>query len=382
MASEHPRSRQRRYALGAIAAVIVVAAAGYGAWWALSGRYHETTDDAYVSGNLVRITPRVPGTVVAVLADDTDYVEPGQVLVRLDDTDARVALARAEADLGETVRRLRQAFEAVAESKARLSLREDSLRETREDLRRRSGEVAEQEAVSREEVGHARVTMHRADADVRLARAQLASAEAAVRGTTIDTHPATLAAVARLREAFLALARCRIEAPVGGYVARRSVQVGQQFAAGTPLMTVVPLDQLWVEANFKEDQLEGLRVGQPVELRSDLYGRDAVFHGRILGIGPGTGSVFSLLPPQNASGNWIKIVQRLPVRVSLDPAELRQHPLRIGLSLRADADIHDQGGAPLGRQAAVGRYEAPVPNADKEVDSLARRIIDANRGSR
>jgi membrane fusion protein (multidrug efflux system) len=376
------QSDQRKRVLVILAVVALLAGLAYFAWWALHGRYHETTDDAYVAGNQIRVTPRVPGTAVAVLADDSDYVKRGQVLVRLDDTDARVALDRSEADLADAVRRVRQGFDLVKEREANLALKQETLHQAEADLERRGGAAAEQEAVSQEEIEHARSAVTRARNDFQLTQAQFASAHAAVGGTTIDNHPAVMQAAARVRDAYLAGARCEIRAAENGYVAKRSVQVGQQVAVGVPLMALVPLDQLWVEANFKEDQLRRLRIGQPVELVSDLYGSDPVFHGTVAGLDPGTGAAFSLLPPQNASGNWIKIVQRLPVRVTLDPKELAEHPLLVGLSLKANVDTHDQGGSALATSASARHYETTVyDDAEKDADVVVRRIIAANRGS-
>ena len=374
-------NNKRKRALTFLAAAFVVIGIAYGAYWLLHGRYHETTDDAYVGGNLIRVTPRISGTIVAVLADDTDYVKRGQVLAKLDDADARLAVDRATADLAETVRRVRQAFNLVEERQAALALRQEALTQAEADLARRGGAAAEQEAVSKEEVDHAQLAARRAQSDLKLAQAQFAGAQAVVAGTNLADNPSVMSAAARLREAYLALARCEIRAAENGFVAKRSVQVGQQVAVGAALMALVPLDQLWVEANFKEDQLSRLRIGQPVEMVSDLYGSDAVFHGKVVGIAAGTGGVFSLLPPQNASGNWIKIVQRLPVRVALDAKELADHPLRVGLSLKADVDTHDQGGPALGTGTAAGGYESPVDQAaEAQADALVKKIVAANSG--
>ena len=376
-----PPDNKRKRALTFLAIAFIVTGIAYGAYWFLHSRYHETTDDAYVGGNLIRVTPRISGTVVSVLADDTDYVKRGQVLARLDDADARLGLDRAAADLAETVRRLRQSFNLVDERQAALSLKQEALTQAESDLTRRGGAAAIEEAVSKEEVDHAELAARRARADLKLAQAQLAGAQAVIAGTSLADNPSVMQAAARLREAYLTLARCEIRAPENGFVAKRSLQVGQQVAVGAALMAVVPLDQLWVEANYKEDQLRRLRIGQPVELVSDLYGSDAVFHGKVVGIAAGTGGVFSLLPPQNASGNWIKIVQRLPVRVTLDAGELTAHPLRVGLSLKADVDTHDQGGSALGTGATAGRYESAVDAAaEGQADTLVKKIIAANSG--
>lgn len=364
---------KRRRMLLILALVFLAAAIAWGVHWYVRGRNHESTDDAYVAGNLIRITPRVGGTVSAVLADDTDRVKQGQVLVRLDDTDARLALDKAEADLGQTVRRISQSFEARAQQAANLAVKQRNLEQAETDLARREKAVAVQ-AVSKEEADHARVARDKARDELALAKAQLAASEADTSGTTVQTHPAVKQAEARLREAWLTLKRCEIAAPADGEVAKRSVQIGQQVAAGTSLMALVPLNQLWVEANFKEDQLEGMQVGQPVSLVSDLYGGDFTFHGTVAGFSPGTGSVFSLLPAQNASGNWIKIVQRLPVRIALDPKELADHPLRVGLSMKAEVTTGAKGKP---ENLPPTRYEMPVEDI-KGADALIHSIVQAN----
>jgi membrane fusion protein (multidrug efflux system) len=368
---------KRKRLLSMLALAIAIAALAWGVHWYLHARNHEGTDDAYVAGNLVRVTPRVAGTVVAVLADDTDAVQQGQVLVRLDDTDARLALDKAEADLAETVRQIRQTFEARSEQAANLAVKQRNLAQAEADLARREQAVSVQ-AVSREEAEHARAARDKAKSELDLARAQLAAAEAAVAGTHVKTHPAVKQAEVRLREAWLALQRCAIRAPEAGQVAKRSVQVGQQVAPGTPLMAVVPTTQLWVEANFKEDQLDDVRVGQPVQLVSDLYGSGTTFHGTVVGLSPGTGSVFSLLPAQNASGNWIKIVQRLAVRIALDPRELAKYPLRVGLSMMVEVDTTGKGKA---QALPETRYAMPVEDT-RGADALIRAILRANTARR
>ncbi|MGA9992829.1 MAG: efflux RND transporter periplasmic adaptor subunit [Thiobacillaceae bacterium] len=371
---------KRKHLLLLLALVFVLAGMAWGAYWILFARYHETTDDAYVAGNLIRVTPREQGTVVAVLADDTDHVAHGQVLVRLDAADADIALQRTEAGLADAVRNVRQLFQARDQERANLALKERALEQAKADQLRRDRAVAAQ-VVSREEAEHAATAREQARLELRLTRAKLASAEASVGGTTLESHPAVKQAEAQLREAWLNRARCEVRAPDDGYVAKRSVQVGQQVDAGSALMAIVPLSQVWVEANFKEDQLRDIRIGQPVTLVSDLYGGGVKFHGKVTGLAAGTGSVFSLLPAQNASGNWIKIVQRLPVRVELDPKELIRRPLRVGLSMKADVDIHDQHGAVLASGTRAGRYVTAVyESADRKVDQLIQRIIDANRG--
>jgi membrane fusion protein (multidrug efflux system) len=377
-----PQPNHRKRTLLLILSAFILLGFTYGIWWLVHGRHHETTENANVSGNLIRITPRIAGTVVAVRVDDTDYVKQGQLLVALDDTDARIALTRAEATLGTTVRQVAQAFDLVVERQATVRLNEEALRQSQADFTRRT-DPAELKIVSQEESEHARSAVTRAEADLQLARAQLVSAQSAVNGTSLENHPAVLAVAAQLREAWVAVSRCQIRAADNGYIAKRSVQVGQQVAIGTPLMTLVPLDQLWVDANFKEDQLERLRLGQPAELVSDMYGSKVVFHGKVAGVAPGTGAIFSLLPPQNATGNWIKIVQRLPVRIALDAKEIAEHRLMAGLSMKITVDTGDQSGPALATETAGNYYETPVfDNATKDAEARIRQIIAANRGTR
>ncbi|MBW8366022.1 MAG: HlyD family efflux transporter periplasmic adaptor subunit [Rhizobium sp.] len=365
---------KRKRLLTMLALIFLIAGTIWGVRWFLYSRGHESTDDAYVAGNLVRATPRVAGSVVAVLADDTDFVKQGQVVVKLDDTDARLALAKAEADLGEIVRRISQTFEAHAQQTANLAVKQRTLEQAEADLVRRERAVAV-DAISREEAEHARAARDKARSELDLARAQLAASKAEVGGTSVATHPAVKQAEARLREAWLALNRCEIRAPSDGQVAKRSVQIGQQVAPGMALMAIVPMTQLWVEANFKEDQLKGMHIGQPVQLVSDLYGSGTIFHGTVAGLSPGTGSVFSLLPAQNASGNWIKIVQRLPVRITLDTKELAEHPLRVGLSMKVEVETAAAGKAD---SHPATRYVMPVEDA-AGADALIRSILRANQ---
>ena len=312
--------------------------------------------------------------------DNTDRVDAGQVLVRLDDTDARVALRDATAGLAQTVRQVRQLFEAVKQDQATVVLQQAELKQARQDLKRRLGLLAAH-SISDEEVAHARTTVDTTAAQLSLAQSKLAAARAEVAGVTVATHPAVRQAEARLRDAYLALQRCVIRAPVRGFVAMRSVQLGEQVTPGNALMAVVPLERLWVDANVKEDQLDHLRIGQPVVMHSDSFGDDVTFHGRLVGLAAGTGSAFALLPPQNASGNWIKIVQRLPVRVSLEPQELAAHPLRVGLSMNVTIDTHERHGAVLSKATpnTPARYVTDIYAAElNRVNTLIQCVVDGN----
>ncbi|KWR88102.1 HlyD family secretion protein [Cupriavidus sp. IDO] len=333
----------RKRLLALLGLTTALAAAGYGAYYYTVARFHEDTDDAYVNGNLVQLTPQVAGTVIAVNADDTQIVKAGEPVVTLDAADAKVALANAEASLGQTVRQISALYVNNDVLGATVQQRQADLARARDDLGRRT-EVAESGAVAAEDVAHARDAVKSAEAALETARQQLASNHALTDKTNVAEHPSVQAASAKVRDAYLANARNTLPAPVTGYVARRSVQVGQRVAPGNPLMAIVPLDGVWVDANFKEVQLKRIRIGQPVELHADLYGSSVTYHGKIVGFSAGTGSAFSALPAQNATGNWIKVVQRLPVRIQLDPAELREHPLQIGLSMQVDVETHQAAG--------------------------------------
>ena len=373
--------RNRGRALWLLLFLIVVIGASYWLWWKTTAQFEQTTDDAYVAGNVVMLTPEVAGTVIAIHADDTDLVRAGTSVVDLDKADLTVGLAQAAADLAKTVRDVRALYASTDQLKATLDAREADLARARDDLQRRQ-ELSATGAVSGEELQHARSAVTSGIASVAAARQAWAANRAQTDGTSIGSHPLVLAAAGRYRTAYLALHRASLIAPVTGYVAKRAVQVGQRVQPGAPLLAIVPLDQVWVDANLKEDQLRDLRIGQPVELVSDLYGKSVRFDGHVAGLGAGTGSVFAALPAQNATGNWIKVVQRLPVRIALDPKQLAEHPLRVGLSMRASVSTRDRSGATL---AAVPqptpRYEAPATDAVlAAADRAIAGIINANSG--
>lgn len=354
---------------------LCLAAAGllYGVYWLFYARYYVSTNDAYVSGNAVSITAREQGTVLAFHADDTQEVRQGQLLVELDPVKAKVAVDAAAADLARTVRAVRSAFSKVDQLRAQTEAARTALQQAADDYKRREGAGA---SVSHEELSHARDALATARANVAAMQGSLDQALAAVQGTHVADNPDVLAAEAHLRQAMVVFSHMRLIAPVSGQVAQRTVQLGEQVAPGTPLMTVVPLDSLWVDANFKESELSDIRVGQPVTVTADLYGSSVTYHGRVVGLGAGTGSAFALLPPQNASGNWIKIVQRVPVRIALDPAELRQHPLRIGLSVDVDVDVSDTSGAqPAGTPTAMRTVadDGGTAQADRMIETILKQ---------
>src|SRR5271154_892059 len=372
--------RTRRVGLAGLGALVFLSGLGYFAYWFIEGRYFERTDDAYVNGDVVQVTSEVPGTVLSLNVDDTQLVQSGEVLLSLDPADARIAEANAEADLARAVRQVRGLFAQREELLALIQQREQAARTADDDLRRRGGLIADG-AISAEELSHARDAVTTTHANVSAAQQQLSQTVAQIDGTTISDHPQVLAAAAAVRNAALALHRTQLGSPLSGEVAKRSVEVGQRVAPGTPLLAVVPLENVWVDANFKEVQLERMRAGQPVTVRTDLYGHQVTYHGHLVGIAAGSGNAFALLPPQNASGNWIKIVQRLPVRILLDPQELKAHPLRIGLSTTVRVDLHDTSG-PLMSTAV---RNVPLPKGasagdDPAVDARIASIISDNAG--
>jgi membrane fusion protein (multidrug efflux system) len=340
------KNGKRKRALLILATVVLVALVAWLLWYLLVGRWHQDTDDAYVQGNMVSITAQTAGTVVSIGADDGMKVVAGQALVQLDPNDAKVAFEQAKANLANTVRQVRGLYSAVDAGQADLRARQVAIAKARADVARREGLVASG-AVSAEELAHARNELAAAEAALSSSRENLSRNRALVDATTVSDQPQVQAAAAQLRAAYLNLQRAAIVAPVTGYVAQRTVQLGQRVQPGMPLMTVIPLEQVWVEANFKETQLAKMRLGQPVELTSDVYGDNIEYSGKLASLGLGTGSAFSLLPAQNASGNWIKIVQRVPVRIELDPKQLAAHPLRLGMSMSVDVGIRDQDGGVL-----------------------------------
>ena len=372
------RTARKRW-LAILGSAFVAIAVAWGAYWLLALRYTQSTDDAYVSGNIVQITPQIAGTVVKIAADDTQFVNAGSTLVELDPADGKLALEAADAKLARTVRDVRGLFATTAQLRANLDMRSADVARATEDLRRRQ-RLASSGAVSGEELQHARDSLTSAQAALAAAREQLAANQARTDRTTIATHPDVLVAAAQVHDAYLDLARTHLPAPVSGYVAKRAVQLGQRVAPGTPLMAIVPLDQVWVDANFKEPQLATMRVGQPVTLKADLYGGKVRYHGKVAGFGAGTGAAFSLLPPQNATGNWIKIVQRVPVRIALDAHELDEHPLQIGLSMQVEVDTHDRGGErlPQAAQAAPPYTTSMYDAADAAAAARIKAVIAAN----
>jgi len=377
VAESEPNTRKRKVLLALLGVAVVVSAAAYGAYYMTYARYHEATDDAYVSGNLVQLTPQVAGTVVAVNADDTQIVKAGDPVVMLDNADAKVALRSAEATLGQTVRQVSRLYVDNDFYAATVAQRQSELARAQDDLRRRQA-IADTGAVSAEDIAHARDTVTAARAALDAARQQAQANHALTDHTTIEQHPNVQAAAARVRDAYLNYARDTLPAPVTGYVAKRSVQVGQRVSPGTPLMAIVPLDGVWVDANYKESQLRNMRIGQPVTLTADVYGGSVKYHGRVVGFSAGTGSAFASLPAQNATGNWIKVVQRLPARIQLDPKELEAHPLRIGLSMDVDVDTRENTGPQLGAAMNTSYHTDVFAKYGAQADAEIEKIIAQN----
>ncbi|MGI4878691.1 MAG: HlyD family efflux transporter periplasmic adaptor subunit [Janthinobacterium lividum] len=372
----NPNARRRLFSV--LGVIVLIALIVWAVFHFLLAKPEQDTDDAYVAGDVVSVTARDPGQVLAIHADNTQAVKAGQPLIDLDPTTAAVNVASAEAELARAVRSTRGDFTKVGQSGASLVQAQAELARAQDDLKRRK-EAAAEGAVSGEELDHAVDGVRVAVANLDLARSQLAQSQSTVAGTSIGSNPAVLAAIAGYRRAVIAHNHMHIVAPTDGIVAQRTVQLGQQIAAGTALMAVVPLQRVWIDANFRETQLRDLRIGQPVTITADMYGSGVAYHGKLIGLGAGSGNAFALLPPQNASGNWIKIVQRVPVRIALEPNELVANPLRIGLSVKAVVDTADTGGTRLG-QPATQVYSATSSDAgDASADARIREIIRANR---
>ncbi|MBV4474068.1 MULTISPECIES: HlyD family secretion protein [Pseudomonas] len=367
--------RKRKVMLLVLALVVALAGAGVWAYYEYIGRWAESTDDAYVNGNVVEITPLVTGTVVSIGADDGDLVHEGQVLINFDPNDAEVGLQSAQAKLARTVRQVRGLYSNVDGMKAQVNAQQAEVQKAQDNFNRRKN-LAAGGAISQEELSHARDDLTSAQNALANAKQQLKTTSALVDDTVVSSHPDVMAAAAELRQAYLNNARSTLIAPVTGYVAKRTVQLGQRVQPGTALMAVIPLDQVWIDANFKETQLRDMRIGQPVDIESDIYGSDVKFHGTVDSLGAGTGSAFALLPAQNATGNWIKIVQRVPVRIHVNAEELAKHPLRVGLSTTVEVNLHDQSGPVLAQQPpqqasfSTNVYDRQLAEADAMITQL------------
>jgi len=371
---------KRTLVLLGISALFVAAGLAYGVYYVLVLSKLAETDNAYVGGNLVTLSSQVTGNVQEIRADETQQVTAGSEVVKLDPVDADLALAQAEARLGSTVRQQRERYAGVEQYEAAIVQRKLALKTAQDDLARRQP-LASDHTVSGEEIEHARQAVDNARAALEVAVKQADAARAGLLGVNLASHPLVMAARADYVQAWLAVRRNALLAPVSGYVAKRNVQVGSRVTPGTALLSIVPLDQVWVDANFKESELRDIRVGQRAVITADMYGDKIEFHGKVLGLSAGTGSAFSLLPAQNATGNWIKVVQRLPVRIALDPKELLSHPLRVGLSTIVKVDVSEKNGAALGAAVpAPVRYATktlsqPMQAAEAKADAIVARNL-------
>ncbi|CEG57311.1 HlyD family secretion protein [Legionella fallonii] len=374
------QNQKRRFYLTIMTAVFVTIGLLCFLYWLIIARFYEETDDAYVNGNIIPIISQVDGIIIAVKTDDTRFVKEGQTLVQLDPIDARVAFEQAKANLAQTVRATHQYFLNNKGLMASVVVHETSLEQAKDDLKRRNNAVG-YGAVSREELTHAQDAFKSAVASLTQAQAALLANKALTDNTDLEHHPNVMEAAARLRRAFIDFKRTTIRAPIAGEISKRTAEVGQRVTTGTQLMVIIPLEEVWVDANFKEKQLRNMRIGQPVTLTADIYGTSVEYHGKIMGFSGGTGSALSLLPAQNATGNWIKVVQRLPVRIQLDPKELEQHPLRIGLSMDVTVNTHERSGKFISEAINPPNYKTVIyENLEKESNAEIAEIIKENVG--
>lgn len=375
------KKKKRKGALLLLAALFILIGVAWLVYWFMVLRHFQETDDAYVAGNQVQIMAQVPGSVNKVWFEDTDYVKKGDVLVTLDKTDAEQAFEKAQNALATSVRQTHQLIINNRQYQATIELRKTALAQAQADLKRREP-LGAANLIGREDLQHARDAVASAKAQLDVAEQQLNANQAMILNTSLENQPAVKQSAAELRDAWLALKRTDIVSPIDGFVSRRSVQVGAQISTSTPLMAIVPATHLWVDANFKETQLADVRIGQPATVVSDIYGDDIVYQGKVVGLDMGTGSAFSLLPAQNATGNWIKVVQRLPVRIELDPKEVEKHPLRIGLSTLVKIDTSNVEGPVLATQARkTPAYESNALMLDlAPANQLIADIIRANAG--
>ncbi|AFR04734.1 multidrug resistance protein A [Pectobacterium carotovorum subsp. carotovorum] len=375
------KKQQRKRVLSLLTFIFVVLGCAWLVYWFLVLRHHQSTDDAYVAGNQIQIMAQVSGSVTHVNVDNTDFVKQGQVLVELDPTDAQQAFERAKTGLANSVRQTHQLIINSKQYQANIELRQTELNKTQSDLSRREA-LGSANAIGREEVQHARDAVATAKAALEVARQQYQANQAMILDTPLEKQPAIQQASVEMRDAWLALQRTKIVSPIDGYVSRRSVQIGARISSTSALMAVVPANHLWVDANFKETQLANMRIGQPATVIADIYGDDVVYQGKVVGLDMGTGSAFSLLPAQNATGNWIKVVQRLPVRIEIDPKQVAEHPLRIGLSALVNVDTANTEGSALAETSrTTPAYQSDALTLDlTPVNQEISAIIQANAG--
>ncbi|HGJ5873607.1 MAG TPA: multidrug efflux MFS transporter periplasmic adaptor subunit EmrA [Arsenophonus apicola] len=377
------KTQKRRTIIILVSIFFIITALICGIYWFLVLRHHQSTDNAYIAGNQIQIMSQVPGSVITVNVENTDFVKSGTVLVMLDPKDAILALEKAKTNLANSVRQTHQHMINSRQYQANISLRRSEQNKLQQDLQRREI-LGQSNVIGKEELQHAREAVTSAKAALDVAVEQFNANQAIVLDTPLDKQPAVLQAATELRNAWLTLKRTQIVTPIDGYVSRRSVQVGARITPATPLMAVVPSDNMWIDANFKETQLADIRIGQPAKITTDFYGKSVVYQGSVEGLDMGTGSAFSLLPAQNASGNWIKIVQRLPVRITIDAEQLKKYPLRIGLSSEVTVDTSNKNGLTLSQKIRANPvYHTNVFKIDMApVDQLVTDIINNNSGTK
>src|SRR5579862_812647 len=377
--SAPPAKAKHKKAITIAIGIFVLLGIAYFCYWFFWQRFHEYTNDAYVDGNMVVVTPQVPGIVISLTALSTDFVTEGRVLVELDKTDARIALDKSIAELGNAVRQVQEMFENVNTLQATIAMKKALFVRAAQDYERRIS-LIEEGAVSTEDLEHSAADVQATFADLVSIEHAFIAALAQVEGTTPLNHPLVEQGKDKVRNAYVFLQRCTITAPATGIVAQRTVQVGEHVDPGQSLLAIVPLDQMWITANYKEVQLAKMRIGQKVKVTTDTYGGSVVFHGIVVGMGGGTGSVFSVLPPQNATGNWIKIVQRIPVKIDIPESMLQKYPLRLGLSVETTVDLH-QLDLPMVPEAKPDKpiYETTVFACQEEgAEILIAKIIEDN----
>ncbi|WP_295655808.1 EmrA/EmrK family multidrug efflux transporter periplasmic adaptor subunit [uncultured Haemophilus sp.] len=377
--SSNNKSQQRKKGLSIFILLLLLIAIGSAAYWFFFIKGFEETEDAYVSGNQVMVSAQVAGNISKINVDNMDPVQAGDVLLELDDTNAKLSFEQAKSNLANAVRQISQLNYTVKQLKSAVRANEITLAQAQGNLNRRI-QLVKDGAIDKESFQHAKEAVELAKANLTTSQNQLGANQALLLDGPLSEQPQIQSAVSNLKQAWLNLERTKIRSPIKGYVARRNAQVGQAVSVGGALMAVVTTDQMWLDANFKETQLTHMRIGQPVEIHFDLYGKDKTFNGKVVGIEMGTGSAFSLLPTQNATGNWIKVVQRVPVRIQLDPQQLAENPLRIGLSATVKVNVSDSKGETLRDQApATTLYSTNVLQYDESaVNNLIESIIRDN----
>ena len=377
--SSNNKSQQRKKGLSIFILLLLLIAIGSAAYWFFFIKGFEETEDAYVSGNQVMVSAQVAGNISKINVDNMDPVQAGDVLLELDDTNAKLSFEQAKSNLANAVRQVSQLNYTVKQLKSAVRANEITLAQAQGNLNRRV-QLVKDGAIDKESFQHAKEAVELAKANLTTSQNQLGANQALLLDGPLSEQPQIQSAVSNLKQAWLNLERTKIRSPIKGYVARRNAQVGQAVSVGGALMAVVTTDQMWLDANFKETQLTHMRIGQPVKIHFDLYGKDKTFDGKVVGIEMGTGSAFSLLPTQNATGNWIKVVQRVPVRIQLDPQQLIENPLRIGLSATVKVNVTDSQGETLRNQApSTTLYSTNVLQYDESaVNNLIESIIRDN----